>query len=220
MKPIFYVDPGNEDFAPKVSREGDAGADIKAFIEEKEGVDPYSGWSDFYYGESNTWKVNPKLLINGKEFDYSVLPPPKKSAVYSTCAKIEEYLRSAHPRGVIMLLPGEKVLVNSGFKVILPPSEREGYVLVYKIVPRSGLCHSSGITVTNSPGIIDSGYRGWVKVSVTNNSNNSHIFTHGSRIAQGLCEEVVDQFGCRVTTDESELTTTERGEGGFGSTQV
>jgi dUTP pyrophosphatase len=91
---------------------------------------------------------------------------------------------------------------------------------VYKIVPRSGLAHKHGVVVTNSPGIIDAGYQDWVKVSLTNTRDNYHVFTHGSRIAQGLCEVVWDQSGNQATTNENVFSVTGRSTGGFGSTKV
>jgi dUTP pyrophosphatase len=89
---------------------------------------------------------------------------------------------------------------------------------VYKIVPRSGLANNHGIKVTNSPGIIDRGYRGWVKVSLTNDGYDYHVFTHGSRIAQGLCELVINQTKRQVVTNESVFDLSQRSANGFGST--
>lgn len=119
----------------------------------------------------------------------------------------------------IILRPQATIVCHTGFKVILPQTPL-GILPVYKIVPRSGLAIKHQITVTNSPGIIDKGYTGWVKVALTNNGNTPHIFTHGARIAQGLCEMVIDQTNNRVITDENLIPSTMRGEGGFGSTKV
>ena len=114
------------------------------------------------------------------------------------------------PGAVKIILPNLSNL-NFPWSSLLP---------VYKIVPRSGLANKLRIVVTNSPGIIDSGYQDWVRVSLTNNSKSYHVFTHGSRIAQGLCEMVFDQTGNQSTTNESVFNVTGRTTGGFGSTGV
>ncbi len=218
MIPTFYVEPGNEDFAPRVSRKGDAGADIKAFVKYEEGGISFSRlWQPFYWQYRSEWKNHSKLYLNGEELNENNIPD---YGHYTSCATVQTYLSEISPTGAVLIAPGETVLVDTGFKVILPNTPEDGMVYQYIIVPRSGLAHKHGIVVTNSPGIIDSGYRGWVKVSLTNRSNNFHVFTHGARIAQGICERVVDQSECRITTDEADVTATERGEGGFGSTKV
>jgi dUTP pyrophosphatase len=215
FKPVFYVE--DENFAPQVAHPGDAGADIKAFVEG--GFNRADAIRFFREFESNALKYGYRLYINGEQFDSELQP--------LFLEKIES------EGGAVFLPPGETVLVNSGFKIVLPEIQKvypsppwNEFVLQYKIVGRSGLCHNHGVVVTNSPGVIDSRYRGWVKVSLTNEigkgalGDNYHVFTHGARIAQGVCELAIDQTDSEVTTNESVFTKTERSMGGFGSTGV
>jgi dUTP pyrophosphatase len=110
----------------------------------------------------------------------------------------------------VTLKPGERALIPTGFKMELP----EGYEA--QIRPRSGLAYRSGITMLNTPGTIDSDYRGEVKVLAVNLGEESFTVKHGDRIAQMVIAPVT-----RVIIREvAELEETERGEGGFGSTGV
>jgi dUTP pyrophosphatase len=85
-----------------------------------------------------------------------------------------------------------------------------------QIRPRSGLAYNHGITMLNSPGTIDSDYRGEVKLLAINHGEEPFAIKRGERIAQMVIAPVL-----RVTVNEvSELSETERNEGGFGSTGV
>jgi dUTP pyrophosphatase len=113
-------------------------------------------------------------------------------------------------REPIRLEPGKRALIPTGFKMALP----EGYEA--QIRPRSGLAYRNGITMLNTPGTIDSDYRGEVKVLAVNLGEESFIIKHGDRIAQMVIAPVI-----QVKTGEVvELEETERGEDGFGSTGV
>ena len=99
-------------------------------------------------------------------------------------------------------------IVDTGIYVAL----REGYEL--QIRPRSGMAAKHGITVLNSPGTIDSDYRGRVKVILYNTTADIYEIAKGDRIAQGVVAQVVQvEFEEVATLDE-----TERGADGFGST--
>lgn len=104
--------------------------------------------------------------------------------------------------------PGHRVLVPTGLAVMLPA----GYEL--QIRPRSGLALKYGITVLNTPGTIDSDYRGEIKVLLINISGTPVVFEKGDRIAQAVLAPVVHADPIWV----SSLSETERGAGGFGST--
>jgi dUTP pyrophosphatase len=106
------------------------------------------------------------------------------------------------------LRPGERFAVPTGIAVEIPPGY-EGQVR-----PRSGLALKEGITVLNTPGTIDSGYRGEVKNIMINHNNESFKITKGMRISQLAIRRVPDVEFVEV----EELSDTERGEGGFGST--
>lgn len=105
----------------------------------------------------------------------------------------------------------ERRLVPTGLYFEL----QEGYEL--QIRPRSGLAYKNGITVLNSPGTVDTGYRGEVKVLLVNLSNDDFTWEKGERIAQGvITSRVSTDFG--ELEEVRELTESERGSGGFGST--
>ena len=109
------------------------------------------------------------------------------------------------------LAPGERGVVGTGLAVAIPDGHA-GLVL-----PRSGLAVRHGITIVNSPGLIDAGYRGEVKVVLLNtDAREAFVVEPGMRIAQLV---VVDVPGVRVVEAE-ELSESERGVGGFGSSGV
>lgn len=110
----------------------------------------------------------------------------------------------------VTLLPGERKLIPTGFRMALP----EGYEA--QIRPRSGLAYNCGITMLNSPGTIDADYRGEVKVLAINHGDETFVVNRGERIAQMVIAPV--QPVTIVETEE--LRETSRGEGGFGSTGV
>jgi dUTP pyrophosphatase len=107
------------------------------------------------------------------------------------------------------LQPGERALVKTGIAIALP----EGYVgLVH---PRSGLALKNGISVVNSPGTIDSGYRGEIGVVLINHDlNESFSVKVGDRIAQ----LVIQKFETAIFKTVSQLPPSERASGGYGST--
>ena len=108
----------------------------------------------------------------------------------------------------LTLGPGERALVPTGLVFELPPGH-EGQVR-----PRSGLSIKNGITVINSPGTIDSDYRGEIKVPLINLGNETFTIERGNRIAQMVIAPVVQA----VFEEVQKLDQTTRGEGGFGST--
>ena len=110
----------------------------------------------------------------------------------------------------ILIEPGDRVAVPTGLVVEIP-ADYEGQVR-----PRSGLAIKAGLTIVNAPGTIDSDYRGELKVLMVNLGSKSVSIRRGDRIAQLLVAPVT-----RASFVETEdLTTSERGEGGFGSTGV
>lgn len=111
----------------------------------------------------------------------------------------------------VSLQPGERRLVPTGVAIALP----EGYVgLVH---PRSGLAAKNGIGIVNSPGTIDSGYRGELKICLINLDPNDTVnLPAGSRIAQLVIQEVTTANFIHV----QDLDDTERSDSGFGSTGI
>ncbi|BAU79892.1 dUTPase [Tokyovirus A1] len=116
-------------------------------------------------------------------------------------------LRANIPEDVV-LAPLDRALVPTGLFLSIP-SGMEG-----QIRPKSGVAYNRGLTVLNSPGTVDSDYRGEICVLIVNLSNESANIAKGERIAQLVFSKVA-----RAKWEEvSELSETTRGKGGFGST--
>lgn len=110
----------------------------------------------------------------------------------------------------LTLRVGKRYAVATGFAFAIP----EGYEV--QVRPRSGLALKHGITCLNTPGTIDSDYRGEVKVILANLGEDDFLITKGDRIAQIVVAPVTHA----TMTEVDEIDTTERGTGGFGSTGV
>lgn len=108
----------------------------------------------------------------------------------------------------VELAPGERRRVPTGLALAIPA----GYAGL--VLPRSGIADRLGVGVVNSPGLIDSGYRGEVEVILVNLSQNTVEFEPGDRIAQLM---VVQVPSVRLV-EADRLKDTERGKAGFGST--
>jgi len=108
----------------------------------------------------------------------------------------------------VVLEPGQRELIPTGFSIAVP----EGYEA--QVRPRSGLALKHGIVLPNSPGTIDSDYRGELKVIVMNAGSESFAIRRGDRIAQLVVAPVVQVQWCEVEC----LDETHRGAGGFGHT--
>lgn len=114
----------------------------------------------------------------------------------------------ANLNGAVNIDPLQRVLIPTGLYVELP----SGYEA--QIRPRSGLAIKHGITCLNTPGTIDSDYRGEIKVILINLSHEQHIIQPGDRIAQ----MVIQKIERAVLISADELNATERSAGGFGHT--
>lgn len=111
----------------------------------------------------------------------------------------------------VTLAPGERALIGTGVSIALP----EGYAAF--VVPRSGLAAKHGITVVNSPGTVDAGYRGEIKVTLLNTDQTASFSVEvGDRIAQLILMPV----SRAVFVPVDELPESVRGANGFGSTGV
>lgn len=110
----------------------------------------------------------------------------------------------------ITLKVGERKLIPTGLSIALP----EGYEA--QIRPRSGLALKSGVTVLNTPGTIDADYRGEIGIILINLGQDDFVVSRGMRIAQ----MIIAPFSHVTFIQVAELTATERGEGGFGSTGI
>jgi len=141
-------------------------------------------------------KVQIKLLENG------VAP------TYAREGDAGADLRSAE--NLVFIAPGQRRLIKTGVSIALP----DGYVAL--IHPRSGLALKNGITVLNTPGTIDSGYRGEIGIILYNAGDEVFMVDRGDRIAQ----MVIQKFETAEFEVVNALTDTERGDGGFGSTGI
>jgi dUTP pyrophosphatase len=110
----------------------------------------------------------------------------------------------------ITLKPLERALIKTGLYIALPKGNEA------QIRPRSGLAYKKGISVLNAPGTIDADYRGEIGVILVNLSNEDFVIKDGERIAQ----MVIARHERAAFLETEELSETERGEGGFGSTGV
>ncbi len=128
------------------------------------------------------------------------------SAGADICANLPADMRAAG----FILQPMERAIVPTGLRVAIP----QGYEM--QIRPRSGLALKHGITLPNTPGTIDSDYRGPLGVALVNLGAAPYVVQHGDRIAQCVVAPVV-QAGFSVV---NALDDTSRGQGGFGSTGV
>jgi dUTP pyrophosphatase len=152
-----------------------------------------------------TRKVNVKV----KKLDHfdNELPLPN----YETDGAAGADLRASLGPGESMIIKGgERVLVPTGLSYEIPV----GYEI--QVRPRSGLSLKTNLLIVNSPGTIDSDYRGELKVIIGNFGNDDAVIKHGDRVAQMVLAPVTQA----VLVEAESLSSTERGTGGFGSTGV
>ena len=141
--------------------------------------------------------------IKVKVLDNSITLPK-----YETVSSAGMDIRAFIPEGKIEIEPQERKLIPTGLCLEIP----KGYEV--QIRPRSGLALKNGITVLNSPGTIDADYRGELRIILINHSADRFSITNEMRIAQ----MVVAQFSRVDLLEVEDLSETDRGEGGFGST--
>ena len=144
-------------------------------------------------------------MVNIKIVNKSNNPLPQYVSVGSAGLDLRAYLSEP-----IILKPLERIAVPTGLFIELPT----GYEA--QIRPRSGLAIKSGITILNSPGTIDSDYRGEIKAILVNLSNEEFVINSGDRI----CQMVIAQHEQAQFQLVSTLSETDRGEGGFGHSGI
>jgi len=142
--------------------------------------------------------------IKIKKLDgFSDLPIPQKMSEYASGYDI--YAAVDEP---IILKPGERSLIPTGFSLEMPPR------IEAQIRPRSGLALRNGITMVNTPGTIDADYRGHVQIILINLGSEDFIINRGDRIAQLVFMQLPE-----VSLNEvEEVSSSNRGTGGFGHT--
>ncbi|MDO5631318.1 MAG: dUTP diphosphatase [Paracoccus sp. (in: a-proteobacteria)] len=127
---------------------------------------------------------------------------------YATAGAAGADLRADLGGSAVTLMPGERRIIPTGLRVQIP----DGWEI--QIRPRSGLALKSGLSLPNTPGTIDSDYRGPLGVLMINLDGQPQTITHGERIAQMIVAPAPQARFELVT----ELDDSERGQGGFGST--
>lgn len=125
-----------------------------------------------------------------------------------TYARPDDAGLDLHAAEAVTLKPGDRMLVATGIALALPPGFA-GFV-----VPRSGLALRHGVTLLNTPGLIDAGYRGEIKVLLVNHGTAAVTLSRGDRVAQLVVQRVEHVVPAPVAA----LPESPRGAGGFGST--
>ena len=148
----------------------------------------------------NDFKIKTKFTNNSNN------PDPEYSKVGDSGFDLRAFINEP-----ITLKPLERKLIPTGLKFELSPNTE------LQVRPRSGMALKYGISVLNTPGTVDEGYRGDVGVIAVNLSNEDYTIQPGERIAQGVIMNVVGQSISELVKTNN-LSETERGEGGFGST--
>jgi len=153
----------------------------------------------------NTFTTD-NLNIVTKFTNNSNNPDPEYAKVGDSGFDLRAFLDSP-----LTLNPLERTLIPTGLKFELSPNTE------LQVRPRSGMALKYGISVLNTPGTVDEGYRGEVGIIVVNLSNDSYTIKPGDRIAQGVITNVIGQ-NISTLLKTKNLNETERGSGGFGST--
>ncbi len=143
-----------------------------------------------------------KIIIHGR-FKADRVPVYSSASASGADLKADIYKE-------VTIRPGERALIPTGIFLDIP----DGFEA--QVRPRSGLAIKHGITVLNTPGTIDSDYRGEIRIILINLSRDTYTITKGERIAQLVFSPVIQaEF-----IEKKDLSVTERGEGGFGSTGI
>lgn len=145
----------------------------------------------------------PKLIFKKISDEFNEIPLPH----YATEGSAGMDIRAA-VKDKLIINPGKFTLVSTNLSVEIP----EGFEI--QVRPRSGLAAKSGIGILNSPGTIDSDYRGEIKVILFNFGEEDFIINRGDRIAQLILNKV---YRAKIS-ESGNLSETERGDGGFGHT--
>lgn len=152
--------------------------------------------------------MTPTINILWEDWADRSLPLPAYETPGAAGADIRANLPQDQREAGLTLAPMQRLIAPTGIRVEIPA----GYEIQMR--PRSGLALKHGITLPNTPGTIDSDYRGPLGVALVNLSDQPYIILHGDRIAQMVVAPVL-QAGFQVV---ERLSETDRGTGGFGST--
>jgi dUTP pyrophosphatase len=163
---------------------------------------------DFEKEFSNTNKFDDSFKLNIEFVNKSNNPNPQ----YATSGSAGFDLRANLDCEVTIPKKGGRSIVPTGLYFELPIN------FEMQIRPRSGLAAKNGVTVLNSPGTIDSDYRGEIKVILINHGDEDFKINNGDRIAQGVISSVINETIFNLNQVNEISDDTERSSGGFGST--
>ena len=150
--------------------------------------------------------MNPAIKIDIRQLPHGEgLALPAYQSAHAAGLDLLAAVPEAAP---LVLGPGQRALVPTGLTIALPPGHEA------QVRPRSGLAAKHGVTVLNAPGTVDADYRGEIGVLLINHGDAPFAIHRGERIAQMVIAAVVRAELALAT----ELSATERGSGGFGST--
>ncbi len=152
--------------------------------------------------------IQPVIRVLREDWADMSVPLPSYETAGAAGADVRANLRVADRATGVTLGPMQRAAVPTGLRIEIP----EGYEI--QIRPRSGLALKYGISLPNTPGTIDSDYRGPLGVLLINYGSDPFVIAHGDRIAQLIVAPVVQA----VFSEVDALAATERGVGGFGST--
>lgn len=152
--------------------------------------------------------MTPRIGVIREDWADAEVPLPSYETAGSAGADVRANLPPESRAEGLVLAPSERCLVPTGLRVGIP----EGFEI--QVRPRSGLALKHGITLANTPGTIDSDYRGPLGIIVVNLGTEPYTIRHGDRIAQLVVAPVVQAAFSEAET----LSETARGTGGFGST--
>ena len=152
--------------------------------------------------------MGPQISVVWDDTADRSLPLPAYETAGAAGADIRANLAAADRAAGLTLQPMQRMIVPTGIRVAIPT----GYEI--QLRPRSGLAVKFGVTLINTPGTIDSDYRGPLGVAMINLGTADYVIRHGDRIAQCVVAPVVQAAFQAVDN----IAQTERGSGGFGST--
>lgn len=154
-----------------------------------------------------------KSQLNKVNLEILKLDPRVETPFYASAGSAGFDLRAFIPEEseIILKANGGRAKVSTGLKFVIP----EGYEV--QIRPRSGLAFKNGISLTNTPGTIDSDYRGEIQILMINHGAEDFVVKHGERIAQAVIAPVWQAEFIEIAELPAEATN-QRGAGGFGST--
>lgn len=209
-------------FLPKRAHPGDAGHDVRIFVEEAiqaAVVDQIAFELVQRATDASFWASNKVPLHNRKPIVEENMNQYKtlESWVKYLTKSLDAFRSSMAGKKAVVLVPGASVVLPAGFKVALPLLD-DPETMVMKIVGRSGWAGVDRLCVTNSPGIIDARYRDEVFIALENRSPRVQILENEARVGQALFEIGLSLDTLNLVGQEKDFLTL--GRGGKGSTGV